>query len=216
MERSEHGNRSDTKTDYPFQLLCFLKLHTYTRVQREMSDAFLLTYGRQSAPHVHVLDEQQKWLLPDFLYLGLALLEESVTQALRPAGYSESDPVQNPNHSVLTLHGWRLCLGLCSGLIPWNLSLRPNWDKKRFANSWRWSLGGCGAGCLNNKRMAGLWFHLDRLLFFPLFALLCYSSLSRHIELWVCISRCPWMASYLRTRDVLYCLHPHTWSTDEE
>ncbi|KAL5129451.1 NADH dehydrogenase [ubiquinone] iron-sulfur protein 3 (mitochondrion) [Glycine soja] len=33
MERSEHGNRSDTKTDYLFQLLCFLKLHTYTRVQ---------------------------------------------------------------------------------------------------------------------------------------------------------------------------------------
>ncbi|KAK4576728.1 hypothetical protein RGQ29_027324 [Quercus rubra] len=33
MERSEHGNRSDTNTDYPFQLLCFLKLHTYTRVQ---------------------------------------------------------------------------------------------------------------------------------------------------------------------------------------
>ena len=33
MERSEHGDRSDTNTDYPFQLLCFLKLHTYTRVQ---------------------------------------------------------------------------------------------------------------------------------------------------------------------------------------
>lgn len=33
MERSEHGNRFDTKTDYLFQLLCFLKLHTYTRVQ---------------------------------------------------------------------------------------------------------------------------------------------------------------------------------------
>ncbi|KAE8725289.1 NADH dehydrogenase iron-sulfur protein 3 [Hibiscus syriacus] len=33
MERSEHGNRSDTNTDYLFQLLCFLKLHTYTRVQ---------------------------------------------------------------------------------------------------------------------------------------------------------------------------------------
>ena len=33
MERSEHGNRSDTNTDYPFPLLCFLKLHTYTRVQ---------------------------------------------------------------------------------------------------------------------------------------------------------------------------------------
>ena len=32
-ERSEHGNRSDTNTDYLFQLLCFLKLHTYTRVQ---------------------------------------------------------------------------------------------------------------------------------------------------------------------------------------
>lgn len=31
MEKSEHGNRSDT--DYPFQLLCFLKLHTYTRFQ---------------------------------------------------------------------------------------------------------------------------------------------------------------------------------------
>nr|VDD24124.1 unnamed protein product [Brassica rapa] len=29
MERSEHGNRSDTNTDYLFQLLCFLKLHTY-------------------------------------------------------------------------------------------------------------------------------------------------------------------------------------------
>lgn len=125
---------------------------------------------------------------PSVLYLGLALLEESVTQALRPVGYSESDPVQNPNHSVLTLHGWRICLGLCSGLIPWNLSLRPNWDNKRFANSWRWSLGGCGAGCLNNKRMAGLWFHLDRLLFFPLFALLfesvsAYFSLSLHISL---------------------------------
>ncbi|WZY88437.1 hypothetical protein YC2023_045172 [Brassica napus] len=33
MERSEHGNRSDTNMDYLFQLLCFLKLHTYTRVQ---------------------------------------------------------------------------------------------------------------------------------------------------------------------------------------
>ncbi|KAK4736614.1 hypothetical protein R3W88_000311 [Solanum pinnatisectum] len=33
MERSEHGNRSDTNTDYLFQLLCFMKLHTYTRVQ---------------------------------------------------------------------------------------------------------------------------------------------------------------------------------------
>ncbi|KAI3666334.1 hypothetical protein L1987_89163 [Smallanthus sonchifolius] len=33
MERSEHGNSSDTNTDCPFQLLCFLKLHTYTRVQ---------------------------------------------------------------------------------------------------------------------------------------------------------------------------------------
>ncbi|KAI5664339.1 hypothetical protein M9H77_23662 [Catharanthus roseus] len=33
MERSEHGNRSDTNTDYLFQLLCFLKLHTYTKVQ---------------------------------------------------------------------------------------------------------------------------------------------------------------------------------------
>nr|VDD23948.1 unnamed protein product [Brassica rapa] len=32
-KRSEHGNRSDTNTDYLFQLLCFLKLHTYTRVQ---------------------------------------------------------------------------------------------------------------------------------------------------------------------------------------
>ncbi|KAJ0030327.1 hypothetical protein Pint_13700 [Pistacia integerrima] len=33
MERSEHGNRFDTNTDYLFQMLCFLKLHTYTRVQ---------------------------------------------------------------------------------------------------------------------------------------------------------------------------------------
>ncbi|KAI5667311.1 hypothetical protein M9H77_17164 [Catharanthus roseus] len=33
MERSEHGNRSDTNMDYLFQLLCVLKLHTYTRVQ---------------------------------------------------------------------------------------------------------------------------------------------------------------------------------------
>ncbi|KAI3852010.1 hypothetical protein MKW98_020009 [Papaver atlanticum] len=33
MERSEHGNRSETNTDYSFLLLCFLKLHTYTRVQ---------------------------------------------------------------------------------------------------------------------------------------------------------------------------------------
>lgn len=33
IEKSEHGNRSDTNTDYPFQLLCFLKLHTYTRFQ---------------------------------------------------------------------------------------------------------------------------------------------------------------------------------------
>ncbi|KAG5581006.1 hypothetical protein H5410_051633 [Solanum commersonii] len=33
MERSEHGNRSDTNTNYLFQLLCFMKLHTYTRVQ---------------------------------------------------------------------------------------------------------------------------------------------------------------------------------------
>ncbi|KAI5668422.1 hypothetical protein M9H77_18275 [Catharanthus roseus] len=33
MKISEHGNRSDTSMDYLFQLLCFLKLHTYTRVQ---------------------------------------------------------------------------------------------------------------------------------------------------------------------------------------
>ncbi|KAJ0766163.1 NADH dehydrogenase [ubiquinone] iron-sulfur protein 3 [Helianthus annuus] len=33
MERSEYGNSSDTNTDCPFQLLCFLQLHTYTRVQ---------------------------------------------------------------------------------------------------------------------------------------------------------------------------------------
>ncbi|KAI3868125.1 hypothetical protein MKX03_035341 [Papaver bracteatum] len=33
MERLEHENRSETNTDYPFPLLCFLKLHTYTRVQ---------------------------------------------------------------------------------------------------------------------------------------------------------------------------------------
>ncbi|CAN6454027.1 unnamed protein product [Victoria cruziana] len=33
MERSEHGNISDTNTDYPFPLLCFLRFHTYTRVQ---------------------------------------------------------------------------------------------------------------------------------------------------------------------------------------
>lgn len=33
FERSEHGNRYGTKTDYLFQFLCFLKLHTYTRVQ---------------------------------------------------------------------------------------------------------------------------------------------------------------------------------------
>ncbi|KAI3885871.1 hypothetical protein MKW92_017569 [Papaver armeniacum] len=26
MERSEHGNRSETNTDYPFPLFCFLKL----------------------------------------------------------------------------------------------------------------------------------------------------------------------------------------------
>ena len=32
MERSKHENRSDTNTDYSFQLLCFFKLHTYTRV----------------------------------------------------------------------------------------------------------------------------------------------------------------------------------------
>uniref|UniRef100_A0A251TJK0 Putative NADH:ubiquinone oxidoreductase, 30kDa subunit n=1 Tax=Helianthus annuus TaxID=4232 RepID=A0A251TJK0_HELAN len=32
MERSEHGNSSVTNTDCPFQLLCFLQLHTYTRV----------------------------------------------------------------------------------------------------------------------------------------------------------------------------------------
>ncbi|KAK4355651.1 hypothetical protein RND71_024622 [Anisodus tanguticus] len=29
----EHGNRFDINTDYLLQLLCFLKLHTYTRVQ---------------------------------------------------------------------------------------------------------------------------------------------------------------------------------------
>ncbi|KAL5565302.1 hypothetical protein UlMin_028466 [Ulmus minor] len=29
MERSEHGNRFDTNTDYLFPLLCFLKLHLY-------------------------------------------------------------------------------------------------------------------------------------------------------------------------------------------
>uniref|UniRef100_A0A0N7ASB2 NADH dehydrogenase [ubiquinone] iron-sulfur protein 3 n=1 Tax=Gnetum gnemon TaxID=3382 RepID=A0A0N7ASB2_GNEGN len=33
MERSEHENRSYTDTDYPFQLLWFLKYHTYTRSQ---------------------------------------------------------------------------------------------------------------------------------------------------------------------------------------
>ncbi|KAI3948896.1 hypothetical protein MKX01_022310 [Papaver californicum] len=33
MERSEHGNIFETNTDYPFPLLCFPKLHTYTRVQ---------------------------------------------------------------------------------------------------------------------------------------------------------------------------------------
>ncbi|KAF6161904.1 hypothetical protein GIB67_000616 [Kingdonia uniflora] len=33
MERSEHGNRSETETPHLFQLLCFLKLHTYTRAQ---------------------------------------------------------------------------------------------------------------------------------------------------------------------------------------
>ncbi|YP_009477630.1 NADH dehydrogenase subunit 9 (mitochondrion) [Nymphaea colorata] len=33
MERSEHGNRLDTNTDYLFPLLCFLRFHTYTRVQ---------------------------------------------------------------------------------------------------------------------------------------------------------------------------------------
>ncbi|KAI3989636.1 hypothetical protein MKX01_036245 [Papaver californicum] len=33
MERPEHGSRYETNTDYPFPLLCFLKLHTYTRVQ---------------------------------------------------------------------------------------------------------------------------------------------------------------------------------------
>ncbi|CAL9085299.1 unnamed protein product [Musa textilis] len=33
MKRSEHGNRSLTNTDSIFPLLCFLKLHTYTRVQ---------------------------------------------------------------------------------------------------------------------------------------------------------------------------------------
>ncbi|KAM7528403.1 hypothetical protein LguiB_031813 [Lonicera macranthoides] len=32
-ERSEHGNRFDTNKNYPFHLLCFFKLHTYTRVQ---------------------------------------------------------------------------------------------------------------------------------------------------------------------------------------
>lgn len=33
MERSEHGNRSDTNTTYLLELLCFLKLHTYTQVK---------------------------------------------------------------------------------------------------------------------------------------------------------------------------------------
>uniref|UniRef100_A0A3Q7ECS5 NADH:ubiquinone oxidoreductase 30kDa subunit domain-containing protein n=1 Tax=Solanum lycopersicum TaxID=4081 RepID=A0A3Q7ECS5_SOLLC len=33
MERLEHGNKFDTYTDYIFQLLRFMKLHTYTRVQ---------------------------------------------------------------------------------------------------------------------------------------------------------------------------------------
>uniref|UniRef100_M1BVI4 NADH:ubiquinone oxidoreductase 30kDa subunit domain-containing protein n=1 Tax=Solanum tuberosum TaxID=4113 RepID=M1BVI4_SOLTU len=33
MERSEHGNTSDTNMDYLYQLLCFLKLHAHTRVQ---------------------------------------------------------------------------------------------------------------------------------------------------------------------------------------
>nr|GEZ73470.1 NADH dehydrogenase subunit 9, mitochondrial [Tanacetum cinerariifolium] len=33
MERSKHGNSSDTNTKCLFQLLCFLKLHTYKRVQ---------------------------------------------------------------------------------------------------------------------------------------------------------------------------------------
>ena len=33
IQRSEHGNRFETKTDYLLKLLCFLKWHTYTRVQ---------------------------------------------------------------------------------------------------------------------------------------------------------------------------------------
>nr|ULQ69308.1 NADH dehydrogenase subunit 9 [Eriocaulon cinereum] len=33
MKRSEHGNILYTNKDYPFPLLCFLKWHTYTRVQ---------------------------------------------------------------------------------------------------------------------------------------------------------------------------------------
>ncbi|KAJ3668864.1 hypothetical protein LUZ61_022738 [Rhynchospora tenuis] len=33
MKRSEHGTRFYTNTDYLFPLLCFLKWHTYTRVQ---------------------------------------------------------------------------------------------------------------------------------------------------------------------------------------
>uniref|UniRef100_A0A1J0PJV8 NADH dehydrogenase [ubiquinone] iron-sulfur protein 3 n=1 Tax=Pelargonium citronellum TaxID=73188 RepID=A0A1J0PJV8_9ROSI len=33
LERSEYENRFHTNTDYVFQVLCFLKLHTHTRVQ---------------------------------------------------------------------------------------------------------------------------------------------------------------------------------------
>uniref|UniRef100_G8E8V5 NADH dehydrogenase [ubiquinone] iron-sulfur protein 3 n=2 Tax=Silene conica TaxID=39875 RepID=G8E8V5_SILCO len=33
MEKEKDGNRFDTNTDFTFQLLCFLKLHSYTRYE---------------------------------------------------------------------------------------------------------------------------------------------------------------------------------------
>ncbi|KAJ0037958.1 hypothetical protein Pint_22539 [Pistacia integerrima] len=43
MERSKHGNRSDTNTDYLFQLLRFLKLYNFSFLPR--NDALPFSIG---------------------------------------------------------------------------------------------------------------------------------------------------------------------------
>uniref|UniRef100_K4CJY7 NADH:ubiquinone oxidoreductase 30kDa subunit domain-containing protein n=1 Tax=Solanum lycopersicum TaxID=4081 RepID=K4CJY7_SOLLC len=56
-ERSKHGNRYDTNMDYLFQLLCFLKLHTYTRVNVS-TDIYEVT---QISPVVSLFPSADRW-----------------------------------------------------------------------------------------------------------------------------------------------------------